>query len=101
MYTEYAKILETGSLPITFEIETMQEQTTSSETEIFTIIIRNVSKLQKICISFSNITSKGYIGGFGEILKEYNSLYHPLAHQGSAVDVRYYNAKYIYQDIPS
>ena len=94
LYAEYAKILETGSLPITFETETMQEQTTSSETEIFTTIVRNVSKLNKMFISFSNTTSKGYVGGFGEILKEYNSLYHPLAHQGNAVDVGYYDPTY-------
>ena len=72
----------------------MQEQTTSSETEIFTTIVRNVSKLNKIFISFSITTSKGYVGGFGEILKEYNSLYHPLAHQGNAVDVGYYDPTY-------
>ena len=53
LYAEYAKILETGSLPITFENETMQEQTTSSETEIFTTIVRNVSKQNKnICFIF-------------------------------------------------
>ena len=45
LYAEYAQILETGSLPITFETETMQEQTTSASTEIFTTIVRNVSKL--------------------------------------------------------
>ena len=72
----------------------MQEQTTSASTEIFTTIVRNVSKLNKICISFSNTTSTGYVGGFGEILKEYNSLYHPLAHQGSAVDSGYYDPIY-------
>ena len=93
-YAEYAKILETGSLPITFETETMQERTASASTEIFTTIVRNVSKLNKMLISFSNTTSKGYVGGFGEILKEYNSLYHPLAHQGSAVDVGYYDPIY-------
>ena len=94
LYAEYSNILETGSLPITFETETMQEQTTSASTEIFTTIVRNVSKLNKIYISFSNTTSTGYVGGFGEILKEYNSLYHPLAHQGSAVDVGYYDPTY-------
>ena len=72
----------------------MQEQTTSASTEIFTTIVRNVSKLNTIFISFSNTTNKGYVGGFGEILKEYNSLYHPLAHQGSAVDVGYYDPTY-------
>ena len=94
LYAEYAKILETGSLPITFEAETMQEQTTSASTEIFSTVVRNVSKLNKMCISFFNTTSKGYVGGFGEILIEYNSLYHPLAHQGSAVDVGYYDPVY-------
>ena len=97
LYAEYAKILESGSLPITFETETMQEQTTSASTastEIFTTIVRNVSKLNKMFISFSNTTSKGYVGGFDEILKEYNSLYHPLAHQGSAVDAGYYDPIY-------
>ena len=93
LYAEYAKI-ETGSLPITFETETMQEQTTSASTEIFTTIVRNVCKLNTMFISFSNTTSTGYVGGFGEILKEYNSLYHPLAHQGSAVDSGYYDPIY-------
>ena len=44
-----------------------------------------------MCISFSNTTSTGCVGGFGEILKGYNSLYHPLAHQGSAADSGYYD----------
>ena len=52
LYAEYAKILETGSLPITIETETMQEQTTSAETEIFTTIVRNVSKLKKYLFHF-------------------------------------------------
>ena len=52
LYAEYAKILETGSLPITFETETMQEQTASASTEVFTTIVRNVSKLNKLFISF-------------------------------------------------
>ena len=94
LYAEYAKILESGSLPITFETETMQEQTTSASTEIFTTIVRNVSKLNRMFISFSITTITGYVGGFGEILEEYNSLYHPLAHQGSAVDVGYYDPTY-------
>ena len=63
LYAEYAKILETGSLPITFETETMQEQTASTSTEIFTTIVRNVSKLNKLFISFSNTTPKIYTGG--------------------------------------
>ena len=51
LYAEYAKILESGSLPITFETETMQEQTTSASTEIFTTIVRNV-KLNRILFHF-------------------------------------------------
>ena len=58
LYAEYSNILETGSLPITFETETLQEQTASTSTEIFTTIVRNVSKLNKLFISFSN-DSKG------------------------------------------
>ena len=80
LYAEYAKILEQGSLPITVETETLQEQTASTSTEIFTTIVRNVSKSNKLFISFSNATQKGYVGGYGEILKEYNFMYHPLAH---------------------
>ena len=94
LYAEYAKILEGGSLPITFETETMQEQTTSSEAEIFTTIVRNVTKLNKMLISFSNTTDTGYVRGFGKNLKGYNSLYHPVAHQGSAVDSGYYDPIY-------
>ena len=94
LYAEYAKLLETGSLPITFETETMQEQTTSKSSEIFTTIVRNVSKLNKIFISFSNTSDKGYVGSFGPILKEYNSLYHPLSQQGDKVDSGYYNPIY-------
>ena len=52
LYTEDAKILETGWLPIAFETETMQEQTASTSSEIFTTIVRNVSKLNKLFISF-------------------------------------------------
>ena len=80
LYAEYAKILEQGSLPITFETETLQEQTASTSTEIFTTIVRNVSKLDRRYISFSNATQKGYVGGYGEVLKESNFMYHPLAH---------------------
>ena len=58
LYAEYSKFLETGSLPITFETETMQEQTASAETEVFTTIVRNVSKLHKLFISFSNPQQK-------------------------------------------
>ena len=60
----------------------------------FSTIVRNVSKLSIIFISFSNTTSIGYVGGFGEILKECNSLSHSLAHQGSAVDVGYCDPTY-------
>ena len=69
LYAEYAKILEQGSLPITFETETLQEQTASTSTEIFTTMLRNVSKLHKLFISFSNTTPKIYTGWYGELLK--------------------------------
>ena len=72
----------------------MQEQTTSKSSEIFTTIVRNVSKLNKIFNSFSNTSDKGYVGSFGPILKEYNSLYHPLSQQGDKVDSGYYNPIY-------
>ena len=75
LYTEYAKILEQGSLPITFETETLQEQTASTSTEIFTTIVRNVSRLNKLFVSFSNTTPKAYTGGYGELLKEYQRMY--------------------------
>ena len=92
LYAEYAKILETGSLPITFETETMQEQTASAETEVFTTIVRNVSKLNKLFISFSNPSAKTYVGGYGELLKEYNRMYHPLGNITN--DVGIYNPEY-------
>ena len=57
LYAEYAKILETGSLPITSQTETMQEQTVSPTTEIFTTIVRNASKLNKLFVSFSKTTT--------------------------------------------
>ena len=69
LYADYAKILEQGSLPVTFETATLQDQTASTRTEIFTTIVRNVSKLNKLFISFSNATQKGYVGGYGELLK--------------------------------
>ena len=56
----------------------MQEQTASAKTEVFTTIVRNVSKLNKLFISFSNPSAKAYVGGYGELLKEYNRMYHPL-----------------------
>ena len=62
LYAEYAKVLEQGSLPITFETETLQEQTASTSTEVITTIVRNVSKLNKQCISFSITTPKIYTG---------------------------------------
>ena len=92
LYAEYAKLLETGSLPITFETETLQEQTASTTTEIFTTIVRNVSKLNKLFISFSNATQKGYVGGYGELLKPYNFMYHPLAHVTN--DLGYYDPEH-------
>ena len=94
LYAEDSKVLETGSLPITLETETMQEQTTSKSSEIFTTIVRDVSKLNKIFISFSNTSDNCYVGSFGPNLKEYNSLYHPLSQQ-SAVDSGYYNPIYV------
>ena len=72
----------------------MQEQTASKSSEIFTTIVRNVSKLNKIYISFSNTSDKGYVGSFEPILKEYNSLYYPLSQKGGKVDSGYYNPIY-------
>ena len=80
LHAEYAKQIENVSLPITFETETLQEQTASTSSDIYTTIVRNVSKLNKLFISFSSATQKGYVGGCGELLKEYNFMYHPLAH---------------------
>ena len=71
LYAEYAKTLETGSLPSTVEAETLQEQTASTSSEIFTTIVRNVSKLNILFISFSIASQKDY-GGYGEFLKERN-----------------------------
>ena len=70
----------------------MQEQTASAETEVFTTIVRNVSKLNKLCISFSNPSAKTYVGGYGELLKEYNRMYHPLGNITN--DVGIYNPEY-------
>ena len=92
LYAEYSKILETGSLPITFETETLQEQTASTSTEIFTTIVRNVSKLNKLFISFSNTTPKIYTGGYGELLKEYLRMYHPLG--VVSLDKGFYDPEY-------
>ena len=89
LYAEYSKILETGSLPITFETETIQEQTVSENSEIFTTIVRNVSKLNKIFISFGREVAPagydGYVGSFGEIYKWWNAMYHPLAQSTSVL----------------
>ena len=54
----------------------VQTQTTSPTTDIFTTIVRNVSKADNIFISFYAL--KAYQGGFGEVLKPHNLLYHPL-----------------------
>ena len=96
LYAEYAEVLENDSLPITFETETLQEQTASTSSNIFTTIVRNVSKLNKLYIYFSNATQKGNVGGYGELLKEYNFTYHPLAHATN--DKGYYDPEH---DLPA
>ena len=89
LYAEYSKTLETGSLPITFETETIQEQTVFEKSEIFTTIARNVSKLNKIFVSFGRevapVDYDGYVGSFGEIYKWWNAMYHPLAQSTSVL----------------
>ena len=56
LFAEYAEILEKQSLPITFNSVSVQTQTTSRSTDIFTTIVRNVSKADNIFISFySNV----------------------------------------------
>ena len=50
LYVEYARTIENGSLPATFETETLQEQAASTSTEVFTTIVRNVSKLNIDCL---------------------------------------------------
>ena len=45
-------MVQNDSLPITFENETLQEQTASTSTEIFTTIVRDVSKLTNLFMSF-------------------------------------------------
>ena len=52
LFAEYAEILEKQSLPITFNSVSIQAQTTSRSTDIFTTIVRNVSKADNIFISF-------------------------------------------------
>ena len=52
LFAEYAEILEKQSFPITFNSVSVQTQTTSRSTDIFTTIVRNVSKADNIFISF-------------------------------------------------
>ena len=60
LFAGYAEILEKQSLPITFNSVSVQTQTTSRSTDIFTTIVRNVSKADNIFISFhSNFGYKG------------------------------------------
>ena len=63
-------MVATGSLPITFETETLQEQTASTSSETFSTIVRNAATLKKLFICFSNATQRGYVGSSGELLKE-------------------------------
>ena len=79
LFAEYAEILEKQSLPITFNSVSVQTQTTSRTTDIFTTIVRNVSKADNIFISF--YSNPGYKGGFHEVLKPHNLLYHPLSYE--------------------
>ena len=85
LFAEYAEILEKQSLPITFNSVSVQTQTISRNTDIFTTIVRNVSKADNIFISF--YSNFGYKGGFGELLKPHNLLDHPLSY-GSGVHTR-------------
>ena len=88
LFAEYAEILEKQSLPITFNSVSIQTQTTSRSTDIFTTIVRNVSKADNIFISF--YSPVGYKGGFGEVLKPHNLLYHPLSFQNTVSTNRPY-----------
>ena len=91
LFAEYAEILEKQSLPITFNSVSVQTQTTSRSTDIFTTIVRNVSKADNIFISF--YSNFGYKGGFQEVLKPHNHnlLYHPLSWEsGTSIAQRYY-----------
>ena len=81
LFAEYAVILEKQSLPITFNSVSVQTQTTSPTTDIFTTIVRNVSKADNIFISFYAL--RAYQGGFGEVLRPHNLLYHPLGWETS------------------
>ena len=38
------------------------------------------------------MTQKGYVGGYGELLKPYNFMYHPLAHVAN--DLGYYDPEH-------
>ena len=89
LFAEHAEILEKQSLPITFNSVSVQTQTTSRSTDIFTTIVRNVSKADNIFISF--YSNFGYKGGFQEVLKPHNLLYHPLSWEsGTSIAQRYY-----------
>ena len=64
-------------------------QTTSRNTDIFTTIVRNVSKADNIFIFF--YSNFGYKGGSQEVLKPHNLLYHPLSWEsGTSIAQRYY-----------
>ena len=89
LFAEYAEILEKQSLPITFNSVSVQTQTISRNRDIFTTIVRNVSKADNIFISFYAL--RAYQGGFGEVLKPHNLLYHPLGWQNQvSVTQQYY-----------
>ena len=60
LFAEYAEILEKQSLPITFNSVSVQTRTLNQTTDIFTTIVRNVSKADNIFISF--YSDKGYKG---------------------------------------
>ena len=73
----YADMLEKQSLPITFNSVSAQAHTTSRNTDLFTAIVRHVSKANNIFISF--YSNFGYKGGSQEVLKHHNLLYHPFS----------------------
>ena len=78
LFAEYAEILEKQSLPITFNSVSVQTQTLNQSTDIFTTIVRNVSKADNLFISF--YSDKGYKGNFKGLLKQHNLLYHPISY---------------------
>ena len=92
LFAEYAEILEKQSLPIIFNSVSVQTQTTSRSTDIFTTIAaiaRNASKAENIFISF--YSNFGYKGGFQDVLKPHNLLYHPFSWEsGTTIAQRYY-----------